>query len=97
MLGNELAPQVSSPECRDGVRRRYLDLGQRGEIGVDHSSLVLVEVGPRHRLQLLDLVLGYPLLYLRRGVDKRLEEQHGGHVLAHDVARPNRDLVHAAT
>jgi hypothetical protein len=97
MLGNELAAQVSSSECRDGVRHRCLDLGQRGVIGVDHSSLVLVELGPRHPLELLGLVLGRPLLYLRHGVDNRLEEQHGGHVLAHDVARPHRDLVHAVT
>ena len=69
MLGNELAAQVSSSECRDGVRHRCLDLGQQGVIGVDHSSLVLVELGPHHRLELLDLVLGYPLLYPRQGVD----------------------------
>ena len=53
MLGNELAAQVSSSECRDGVRHRCLDLGQRGVIGVDCSSLVLVELGPRHRLETL--------------------------------------------
>ena len=53
MLGNELAQQVSSSECRDGVRHRCLDLGQPGVIGVDHSSPVLVELGPRHRLETL--------------------------------------------
>ena len=55
------------------------------------------ELGSDHRLELLDLVIRYPLQYLRHGVDYGLEEQHGGHALAHDVARPYRDLVHAVT
>ena len=64
-LGNELAQKVSSSECRDGVRHQCLDLGQREEISVDHPSPVLEELRPHHRLELLDLVLGYPLFYLR--------------------------------
>ena len=55
------------------------------------------ELGSDHRLVLLDLVIRHPLHYLRHGVDHGLEEQHGGHVIAHDVARPHRDLVHAVT
>jgi hypothetical protein len=81
-MGNELAPQVSSSECRGGVRHRCQDLGQLGEIGVDHTSPAVTELCSRHLLELLHLVLGHPHINIGYGRDSRFEEDDHGHVLS---------------